>query len=287
MRPVIASTVAGLTLVLLAACSGSDSTAESAETAAPDTPELRAAAATYEAYVADQGELLIDRTTEFVNAVKAGDVERAKVLYPQARTPWERIEPVAETFGDLDPITDGREPDAKADGSDFTGWHRIEKQLWVAGDTKGMDTYADDLLANVTKIVDQADDNALDALQLATGSKGLLDEVATSKVTGEEDIYSHTDLWDFKANVEGAQAAIDALRPVIEDVEPDLMSTLDDRFAALDDELAQYRDGDGWQSYDTLTKDQVTSLSRAVAAVSEPISQVGAAVTSSAAGSGQ
>ena len=27
----------------------------------------------------------------------------AKALYPVARTYWERIEPVAEVFGDLDP----------------------------------------------------------------------------------------------------------------------------------------------------------------------------------------
>ena len=55
----------------------------------------------------------------------------------------------------------------------------------------------------------------LKPLEIANGAKELLDEVATSKITGEEDRYSHTDLWDFAANVAGAKAAIDALRPAL------------------------------------------------------------------------
>jgi iron uptake system component EfeO len=249
-----------------------------------DSEELKAAAASYERYVESQTGALVTKTTEFVDAVKAGEVEEAKALFPRARTYWERIEPVAEVFGDLDPITDGREPDAKAEGRDFTGWHRIEKQLWVAGDTEGMDPYADQLLANVKKVVAQSKEQPLTALQLAQGSKGLLDEVATGKITGEEDEFSHTDLWDFKANIEGSQAAIAALRPVLEDADPDLVTLIDQRFETLDTELDQYQDPSTgeWASYDTLTKDQVKKLSDAVAALSEPISKVAAVVAASA-----
>ncbi|MET0927886.1 MAG: iron uptake system protein EfeO, partial [Aeromicrobium sp.] len=118
-----------------------------------DSEELTAAADGYARYVKSQSDALIDKTTEFVDAVKAGNVDEAKTLFPIARTYWERIEPVAEKFGDLDPITDGREPDAIAEGVDFTGWHRIEKQLWVENNTEGMDVYADQLLDNVKQIV--------------------------------------------------------------------------------------------------------------------------------------
>lgn len=256
------------------------------EAAAPlsDSQELQAAADSYSRYVKSQSDALITRTTEFVDAVKAGDVEEAKALFPVARTYWERIEPVAEKFGDLDPITDGREPDAIAEGVEFTGWHRIEKQLWVEGNTDGMAKYADQLLANVKKIVELGQETPLTALELAQGSKGLLDEVATGKITGEEDEFSHTDLWDFKANIEGSQAAIAALRPVLEEQDPDLVRTLDTEFAALDDELDQHQDpktGD-WTFYDELSDAQVKQLSDAVAALSEPISQVAAVVARSA-----
>ena len=248
-----------------------------------DSEELKAAAKSYERYIASQSDALIDKTQEFVDAVKSGDTEKAKTLFPIARTYWERIEPVAEIFGDLDPLTDGREPDAKAEGRDFTGWHRIEKQLWVSGNTDGMGKYADDLLKNIKEVVSQSKEKPLTALQLAQGSKGLLDEVATGKITGEEDEFSHTDLWDFKANIEGSQAAIAALRPVLEKQDPALVKELDERFDELDTELNQYQAEDGsWTFYDTLTKEQVKKLSDVVAALSEPISQVASAVAKSA-----
>lgn len=249
-----------------------------------DSEELTAAAEGYARYVKSQSDALIVKTTEFVDAVKAGNVDEAKTLFPIARTYWERIEPVAEKFGDLDPITDGREPDAIAEGVDFTGWHRIEKQLWVENNTEGMDPYADQLLDNVKKIVELGQDAPLTALELAQGSKGLLDEVATGKITGEEDEFSHTDLWDFKANIEGSQAAIASLRPVLEAQDPELVKQLDAQFAALDTELNQHQDkttGE-WEFYDKLTKEQIKALSDAVAALSEPISQVAAVVAKSA-----
>ena len=60
--------------------------------------------------------------------------------------PYERIEPTAEAFGDLDPKIDFREVDAVADGLDWTGFHRIEKDLWppAAGDlnSDGQDALA-------------------------------------------------------------------------------------------------------------------------------------------------
>ncbi|NRQ49782.1 iron uptake system protein EfeO [Aeromicrobium stalagmiti] len=249
-----------------------------------DSEELKAAAESYARYVKSQSDTLIVKTTEFVDAVKAGDVDKAKTLFPIARTYWERIEPVAEKFGDLDPITDGREPDAKAAGIEFTGWHRIEKQLWVENNTTGMDKYADQLLDNVKKIVQLGQDTPLTALELAQGSKGLLDEVATGKITGEEDEFSHTDLWDFKANIEGSQAAISSLRPVLVEQDPALVKDLDAKFAALDTELNQHQDkatGE-WAFYDELSKDQIKALSDAVAALSEPISKVAAAIAQSA-----
>jgi iron uptake system component EfeO len=244
-----------------------------------DSAELQAAANDYSQYVASESEQLVSSTTQFVAAVKAGNVDQAKALYPEARTHWERIEPVAEMFGDLDPITDGREADAAAEDRDFTGWHRIEKQLWVDGNTEGMDPYADQLLANVKQIVDEAAKKPLTALEIAQGTKGLLDEVATSKITGEEDEFSHTDLWDFRANIDGSEAAINALRPVLQAQDPELLSEIETRFAALDAELDQYRAGeDDWQSYTQLSQAQIKALSDAVAAVSEPVSQVAAIV---------
>ncbi|WP_116452120.1 iron uptake system protein EfeO [Blastococcus litoris] len=231
----------------------------------------------YQRYVQSQTAALLEQTTAFTEAVKAGDVEGAKALFPVARTYWERIEPVAEIFGDLDPLIDGREGDQE-EGQDFTGFHRIEKALWETGDVSDMGPYADDLLADVQRIVELANETTLEPLQLANGAKALLDEVATGKITGEEDRYSHTDLWDFAANLEGSQAAVQALRPYLEEADPDLVAEIDERFAETEAELEQYRAGDGWMLHDQLTQEQLKGLSDSITALTESVSQVAAVV---------
>ncbi|PWW22122.1 iron uptake system component EfeO [Geodermatophilus normandii] len=255
----------------------SDLTITGEATSLSEDETLAQASTDYQRYVQSQTGALLEQTTAFVDAVEAGDVEGAKALFPVARTYWERIEPVAEVFGDLDPRIDGREGD-QAEGEDFTGFHRIEQALWVGGTTEGMAPYADQLLADVREIVDLANGTTLEPLQLANGAKALLDEIATGKITGEEDRYSHTDLWDFAANLEGSEAAVQALRPYLEEADPDLVAEIDERFAATEAELEQYRTDGGWTLHDQLTEDQLRGLSDSITALSESVGQVAAVV---------
>ena len=240
---------------------------------------LAEATAGYARYVNSQVEALVPKTQEFVDAVKAGDVEGAKALFPISRTYWERIEPVAESFGDIDPRIDGREDDEREPGVAFTGYHRLEKDLWVDGLQADSSAIADQLMADITELAGRVPGVELTPVSLANGAKELLDEVATGKVTGEEDRYSHTDLWDFKANVEGSQGAIAALRPVLDERDPELGPLLDERFAALDAVLETYRSGDGFVLYTDLTPEDVKSLTDALDALGEPVSQVAGVVS--------
>ncbi len=245
-------------------------------TKAPDAALVGAVTA-YQEFVAQQSDELLARTTEFVGLVKAGKVEQARQAFPVARGPWERIEPVAESFGDLDPKIDGRE-DVVEQGLAFTGFHRLEKDLWVDGLQPDSSAIADQLLVDVREVVARAEAATLNPLQLANGAKGLLDEVATGKITGEEDRYSHTDLYDFDENVKGSKAAIDALRPVIEERDPELLAGIDAGFASLDTTLDAHRTGSGFRLYTELTQGQVKALSVAVDSVSEQVAQVAAVV---------
>jgi len=240
--------------------------------------KLKAATDNYSRYVKSQTAALETKTAEFVAAVKANDVAKAKALFPVARTYWERIEPVAEIFGDLDPRIDGRE-EVTEEGMKFGGFHRIEKDLWAAKPDVSKDgPIADQLLADVKEIVRKANAEPLSPLQLANGAKALLDEVASGKITGEEDRYSHTDLWDFNANIEGSKAAIAALRPVLDERAPDLAKTLDTEFANVDAALAKHRSGDGWKLHNELSQADLKALTDAINALAEPISKVAAVV---------
>lgn len=247
--------------------------------AQPLTADAALAGATenYQRYVKSQTAALLDKTEEFVASVKAGDVAKAKTLYPVARTYWERIEPVAEIFGDLDPKIDGRE-EVIEEGMEFTGFHRIEKDLWQSGDISKDGPIADRLLVDVKEIVAKANAEKLSPLQLANGAKELLDEVASGKITGEEDRYSHTDLWDFAANLEGSKAAVSALRPALEQRSPELVTQLDTEFANVEALLGKHRDGDGWKLHTALSKAELKELSDGINALAEPISKVAAAV---------
>ncbi len=234
---------------------------------------LTTAVTQYQQFVAGQADAFLERTTEFVALVKAGKVDEAKALYPVARSHWERIEPVAESFGDLDPKIDGRE-EVVAEGMPFTGYHRLEKDLWVDGLQPDSGAIADQLLADVTELVTKAKAVELNPLQLANGSKALLDEMATGKITGEEERYSHTDLWDFDANFEGSQAAIEALRPFLEAKNPTLLATIDQRAAALDEVIDGHKQGDGFVLYTALTPADLKALTEALDAFSEPVATV-------------
>ena len=233
---------------------------------------LKQAADSYQRYVNSQAIALEEKTVEFVAAVKAGDVAKSKALFPVSRTYWERIEPVAESFGDLDPKIDARVNDVEP-GTEWTGYHRIEQALWEKNTTAGMTKYADQLLADVKTVVAKAKVVKLNPLQLANGAKELLDEVATGKVTGEEDRYSHTDLWDFQANVEGSQAAIQALRPALQQRDAALVTTLDTNFKAVFAALDKYRTADGFKPY-TATEAEKKQLGIVLDALAEPVSKV-------------
>jgi iron uptake system component EfeO len=237
----------------------------------------------YQAYVAEQSTELLTGTEAFVTAVKAGDVSKAKALYTPARVPWERIEPVAESFGDLDPKIDGRE-DVVEEGLPFTGYHRLEKDLWVDGLKPDSAAIADQLLADVTTIVEKAKGVEFTALSIANGAKELLDEVATTKITGEEERYSHTDLADMKANLQGSQSALEVLRPVITERQADLASALDQAFTSINQALDQYQKGTDYAPLTELTPDQIKDLTVKLDALSEQVAKVSAVVEAGAGG---
>ncbi|WP_137825304.1 iron uptake system protein EfeO [Brevibacterium sp. 2SA] len=246
---------------------------------AEDSQLAEQATTQYAAYVKDQTEQLLTGTEEFAKAYKDGDDDKARTLYAQVRTNWERIEPVAESFGDLDPKLDLREADLE-EGQEWTGWHRIEKDLWPPKDgyTALSDAdrtkYADLLVSDTQVLYDRTRDISFTPDQLSNGAKELLDEVATGKVTGEEETWSHTDLWDFQANVDGARVAYENLQPLLATRDKELDATLKTRFADLQALLDEHRKGDGFVLYTELSEDEVKTLSDSVNALSEPLSQL-------------
>lgn len=252
-------------------------------------PRLDKAVAAYRAYAQAQADETLPATKTFTDAVRKGDLDAAKKAYATSRIGWERTEPVAESFGDIDPKVDVRE-DGLEEGQDlakdWTGWHRLERALWkdkkIGEREKTLATQLDKDLLDWQKRVGKA---VITPTSMANGAKELLDEVATGKVTGEEERYSHTDLVDFKANVEGAQKSYELLKPVAAENDPALTKELDKQFAALDKLLEKHREGGAgsyaFTSYDKVGKADRKELHDGVNALAEPLSKLAAAVAES------
>lgn len=250
-----------------------------------DTPKQEVQAAdlsketeAYKQFALEQLDEFTVKTEEFVAAVKSGDVEKAKKLYAPARMHFERSEPIAESFGDLDPRIDARLADIKEEGKgaeEWSGYHKIEYGLWVDNTTKGYEAAADQLLDDVKELRAKVETVEVTPDLMITGAVDLLNEVSTSKISGEEEIYSHTDLYDFKANIEGAEEIFKIFKTKLAAKDKALAATLESRFNNVNDLLAKYEDGKGgYISYEELTKEDTKALSEAVDQLGEPLSQM-------------
>lgn len=227
----------------------------------------------YRKYAIGEIEEFVKATEAFTTAVKNGDVDQAKALYATSRVHYERAEPIAEVFGDLDPKIDAREGDVPE--AEWGGYHRIEKGLWVENTTIGYEQYAEQLMKDVNLLRAKVDTVEVTPDLLITGAVDLLNEVSTSKVTGEEDRYSHTDLFDFAANVEGADKIFQLLNPALKEKDEELSKEIQTRFDDVFSLLNKHKNDEGYKVYTDLSEPEIKELSQAIDALAEPLSEIG------------
>jgi iron uptake system component EfeO len=287
-------------------------TGEAVELTGQDDELYTEAVGSYVDFVKNEVAELVPNVEAFARAYMAGDDERARELFAPTRVNYERIEPIAEALGTLDPRIDYREVDylaeaaeLQADDPTFTEWlgfHRMEKDLWPPqeGDlnadgssafeqwTRSTDEdrqrIGQQLIADVQELYDTvhdegfAEDQQMNISTVSNGAIALLEEVAVTKVTGEEDWWSHYDLWDFQANVEGSRIAFDLVAPIAErkgEEGRQLVATINEEYDALEALLAEYGSlEDGFVLYDTVTAEQQAELTRQIDELREPLSRL-------------
>ncbi len=266
--------------------SGSGSQAGSGITvdtgATSSDPLVNEGAATYTQYVRQQVDALVAATKTFTDAVRAGNVQAAKDAYAPSRQPWERIEPVAGLVEDIDAAVDARVDDfANEDDPAWTGWHKLEYLLWKKGDisaASGAPKLADQLDADIAKLKATMDTTSVPPAAIPAGAADLIEEVSEGKITGEEDRYSGTDLWDFAANVEGSRQAFEAIKPALQAKNADLVAKIDSGFNDIQAQLKAYAEGNGYKPYSDLTDADKTKMKTALAGLSENLADVAGAL---------
>jgi len=251
--------------------------ATSTSAGTPSVLDLVGPLAEYKVYVAKEVGDLVEQTKRFAEAVKAGKLQEAQNLYAPTRRHYERIEPVAELFSDLDKSMDARADDfeLKEDDPAFAGFHRIEKALFADKSTAGMQPLADRLLQDTQNLQSRLGGLTIPPAKMVGGASDLIEEVASTKISGEEDRYSGTDLSDFQANVDGAQKIFDLLRPLIATRNSELEARIRTNFSKVDTLLGRYRGQEGqFQNYDKLSASDRNALKGAITALAEDLSQL-------------
>lgn len=229
----------------------------------------------YKIYVTEQLDELASHTRQFTDAVKKGDLVTAKKLYAPTRVYYESIEPIAELFSDLDASIDSRVDDHEkgVTAEDFTGFHRIEYSLFAQNSTQGLDQLADRLNKDVTDLQTRVAGLTFPPEKVVGGAAALLEEVAATKISGEEDRYSHTDLYDFQGNIDGAKKIVDLFRAQIEKQDAAFVAKVDKNFATVDKILAKYKTQDGgFETYDKVKENDRKALVGPVNTLAEDLS---------------
>ncbi|MGE6388051.1 iron uptake system protein EfeO [Pseudomonas sp. NPDC078416] len=231
----------------------------------------------YKIYVTENVDTLAADTQKFTDAIKKGDLATAKKLFPTTRLSYESIEPIAELFSDLDASIDSREDDhengVKAD--DFTGFHRLEYALFSQNSTKDQGVFADKLLADVKELQSRIAGITFPPEKVVGGAAALMEEVAATKLSGEEDRYSHTDLYDFQGNVDGSKKIVDLFKPQLEQSDKAFVAKVEKNFATVDKILAKYKTKDGgYETYDKVKEQDRKALAGPVNTLAEDLSQM-------------
>ena len=249
------------------------------KTAEQGKTDLSKETSEYKKYVEGQIDMLLKDTENFAQLLKTGKLDEAKKVYPLIRMAYERSEPIAESFGESDIKIDYRFVDFKEEFKNEEGWkgfHRIEKILWEQNTTKGTEKYAEDLVNDIKELKAKIATIEVTPDLMVTGAIDLLNEVSTQKITGEEEVFSHTDLYDFRANIEGAQKIFELFRPKLEQKDAKLVTTLDTEFKAVNALLDKYMTDDkNYKLYTELKPEDTKALAEAVTKLGEPLSQMG------------
>ncbi len=236
---------------------------------------------------------VVDAMTTAVSRLRAdidaGNLAKAKADYPLARPFYERIESDVEGFvlpgfaatdnsGNLDYLIDMRASNLDQKVG-WHGFHAIERDLFLNGQiTDETRRQAAALQKDVDLLDKRVKSLNYKPEDLANGAADLLEEVQTAKVTGEEEAFSHYDLVDFAANVEGAQQAFAFLEPGMEKIDPDLARQVRGQFAKVNALLDGYRDPSvpgGYKLYTAaLRAADGAKLSKSIQALQEPLSRI-------------
>ncbi|MDR6236770.1 iron uptake system protein EfeO [Pseudomonas oryzihabitans] len=248
---------------------------EAASKAMPTLTQFIGPLSEYRVYLNQQSRLLLQGITALQQALAAGDLQQARDAYAAARLPYQRLAATAQRFAELDNRLNARADyyEKREQDPAFGGFHRIEQGLFVADSTAGLEPVAARLQQDATALRDALLGQSLPPEQLSGNAARLLHNLASTRISGEEERYSQLVLPGFAANLEGTRKVIDLLRPLLSKGHQDLQQQLDSQAQAFADAL-----GDQQRPYANLSASDRDRIAKAAQALADSLDQVAPAL---------
>jgi iron uptake system component EfeO len=224
-------------------------------------PLLVAAVTQYVAYVRQQGSLLQQQVQTLLTAMQRGQLTRARSDYATARVTYEHLEQ-AIPDASLDRAMNGLAGNASSPAQ-FTGFHRVELALWQNDSTvdgltaaTGLATEADSLLQDLSGLSPAPGDITNNAVSSLTNA-------VSTRLTGEEESYSHLGLLMMQADLDAAEEAFQCVRPALQRSTPLVVSQLGAEYATAQAALDAVSSGGSFPPDTSLSPAQTRSIAGA------------------------
>ncbi|KUM43328.1 multidrug DMT transporter permease [Pseudomonas sp. EpS/L25] len=248
---------------------------EAASKAGPTLTQFIGPLSEYRVYLNQQSRLLLQGISALQQALATGDLNQARTAYAAARLPYQRLAATAQRFAELDNRLNARADyyEKREQDPAFGGFHRLEQGLFAANSTAGLEPVAARLQQDAVALRDALLGQSLPPEQLSGNAARLLHNLATTRISGEEERYSQLVLPGFAANLDGTRKIIDLLRPLLSKGHQDLQQRLDSQVQAFATAL-----GDQRRPYASLSSEERNRIAAAAQALADTLDQVAPAL---------
>jgi iron uptake system EfeUOB component EfeO/EfeM len=244
----------------------------------------------YRAYVAGKLATLESQVAALASAIGSGSLAQSESAWLAAHLTWLEIgqdDGAYGCFGELGGAIDGLaagHPLGTADPH-FTGFHRIELDLWTDDDLVAAASDTATLQSLLSQLLRTPLSHYLPASASGIGSWVLrphevLEDALRDSLSAEDDYGSGTDLASITADVAAVRELLSALGPVLDPLAPHLEARVGGRLDAILATVEASRVGAAWVSVQALPVRQRQQLDADVGAALELLAPVPELLTS-------
>lgn len=161
---------------------------------------------------------MVEQLEKLNQSIQKGQLAQAKAAYIQAHQHYETVRPIIVLFGNTDRTINSRADyflDKEKDYR-FVGFHLVEYLLFSQQDLKAALPTSDELLLKGRDLQKRVLTETIEIPKLVQASADFIEMILETKLSGKENIYSQTDLFDMAANAKGSQVIIDVISPFVE-----------------------------------------------------------------------